>query len=392
MRLLYLAARPPYPPHKGDQLIAWEQIKQLKKRNFRIHFISFISTSEDEELIIRKLSPYCEGIYLLNLRKMTKFLNLFKTIFNFKPLQVNMFINRKMKRSVSNLFRDIQPEIVHVQTIRVAEYFLEKDDIPKTVDMIDALSLNMIRRSKKENIYKKVILLFEHFLVKRYEHYVLNAYNQTFIVSENDKSYLKTKTIEVNPNGTYITPQYLSTYPAYNREKIILFHGNMQYYPNIEAAYNFATEVWPEIYKEHPDYQFYIVGKDPVKKIKQLHGRHNVVVTGFVEDICVILCKSLIGVYPMMSGTGMQNKVIEALSCGLPVIASPLALQGIANINDDEVIKYTTNRELKLYLKSLIKNKELRRQLSINGQRFSNINYSWEKNCEKLINTWKNIV
>lgn len=391
MKLLYLATRPPYPPHKGDQLIAWEQIKQLKKRNFRIYFISFISPSEDEALIIRKLRPYCEEIHLLKLGKITKFFNLFKTIINFKPLQVNMFINRKMNRSVSKLFRAIQPDLVHVQTLRVAAYFLEKD-IPKTVDMIDALSLNMIRRSKKEVFYKKIILLLEHSLLKRYEHQILNTYNQTFIISENDKNYLKDNTIEVNPNGTYITPKYLETYPRYNKEKIIVFHGNMQYYPNIEAAYTFATEVWPEIHDEHPDHQFYITGKDPVKKIRQLHGRRNIVVTGFVEDICEILCKSLIGVYPMKSGTGMQNKVIEALSCGLPVIASPLALQGITNINEDEVITYTTNHELKLYLKGLMKHKELRSRLSTNGQRFANANYSWETNCEKLISTWKHIV
>ncbi|MCP3739493.1 glycosyltransferase family 4 protein [Rossellomorea sp. BNER] len=391
MKLLYLAARPPYPPHKGDQLIAWEQIKQLKKRNYRIYFISFISSSEEEELIIRKLSPYCEKIHLLKLTKRTMFTNLFKTLINFKPLQVNMYINRKMKHSVSNLFSEIQPDIAHIQTLRVAEYFMERE-IPKTVDMIDALSLNMFRRSRKEKVYKKIILLLEHSLLKRYEHHVLNAYNQTFIISENDKRYLKSDTIEVNPNGTYITPQYLAKYPTYNKEKIILFHGNMQYYPNIEAAYNFATKVWPEIHEEYPDYQFYIVGKDPVKKIKQLNGRDNVVVTGFVEDICEILCKSLIGVYPMMSGTGMQNKVIEALSCGLPVIASTLALQGISDINDDEVIKYTTNEELKIHLKKLMTSKELRDRLSANGQRFLNANYSWESNCEKLVTTWKNIV
>ncbi|SOC38450.1 glycosyltransferase [Ureibacillus acetophenoni] len=391
MKVVYLTARPPYPPHKGDQLIAWEQLKQLKKSDISIYLISIISSTEEEELIREKLAPYCKQIYLFKLGKVTKLLNLTKSVINLKPLQVNLFTNRKLKRNVSEILEDIQPDLIHTQTVRVAEYALEKD-IPKTLDMIDALSLNMRRRAKKEKFYKKIILSFENILLKRYESKVLNVFEQTFIVSENDKKYLDNNTIVVNPNGTYMTPQYLSNYPTLKREKIILFHGNMQYYPNVEAAYTFATQIWPIFHKVYREYQFYIVGKDPVKKIKQLHGMNNVFVTGFVEDICELLCRAEIAVYPLKSGTGLQNKVVEALSCGLPVIASPLALQGIANISNQEVVTYTTVTELISSLHNLINNQELRNRLSINGKIFANNNFSWEVNCSRLVSAWKRIV
>jgi glycosyltransferase involved in cell wall biosynthesis len=250
----------------------------------------------------------------------------------------------------------------------------------------------MERRAKTESNWLKPLFLLESQLMKRYEKVILEKFEQAMIVSESDKKYLDSSNIVVNPNGTSITKQYLSHYPNITKEKIILFHGNMQYYPNVEAVVDFVKEVWPHIHRAYPEYKFYIVGKDPVKKVKALHGKDNVVVTGFVEDICSRLLQAQIGIYPMKSGTGMQNKIVESMACGLPTIASPIALQGIAGRRGDELICTGSIEGMFAAVKGLIESPELQEHYAIKGQAFVQNNYSWEHNCSRLIQTWKGAV
>jgi polysaccharide biosynthesis protein PslH len=391
MDVMYMSPRPPYPPHKGDQLIAWEQIKQLKANGCQVYLLTFVKSKQEGEFIREKLAPYCEEVILFTIHPLQRLLQSLKTIYNFKPIQVNLFFHPKVKERVMDIYRRINPQIIHVQTARVAEYFIDTNG-PKCIDMIDALSLNMERRAKTESNWLKPLFLLESQLMKRYENLIVKKFDRVMIVSESDKKYLNNSSIVVNPNGTFITKQHLSHYPDVTKEKFILFHGNMQYYPNIEAVVDFVKEVWPHIHRAYPEYRFYIVGKDPAKKVTALHGKDNVIVTGFVDDICSRLLQAQIGIYPMKSGTGMQNKIVEAMACGLPTIASPIALQGIAGRRGDELVCTGSIEGMIAAVKGLIESPELQEQYSIKGRDFVESNYSWEHNCSRLIQTWNGAV
>ncbi|NQD65698.1 glycosyltransferase [Bacillus haikouensis] len=391
MKVMYMSSRPPYPPHKGDQLIAWEQIKQLKANDCQVYLLTFVKSKQEGDFIREKLAPYCKEVILFPIHPLQNLLRSFKTIYNYKPIQVNLFFHPKVKERVTDIYKKINPDMIHVQTARVAEYFIDTTG-PKCIDMIDALSLNMKRRAKTESNWLKPVFLLESQLMKRYEKVILKKFDQAMIVSESDKEYLNSRKIVVNPNGTFITKQHLSRYPSITKEKIILFHGNMQYYPNVEAVVDFVKEVWPHIHRAYPEYQFYIVGKDPVKKVTALHGKKNVVVTGFVDDICSRLLQAKMGIYPMKSGTGMQNKIIEALACGLPTIASPIALQGIAGRSGDELICTESTEGMIAAVKRLIDNPELQEKYAVKGQAFVHKNYSWEHNCSRLLQSWRGSV
>ena len=391
MKVVYFTSRTPYPPYKGDQLIAYEQIKKLSALNVQVYLICFADNDEDEHHVRTVLNKYCREVYTFKIKRWQKPLNLLKVFFNFKPFQVNLYTNNKLKIQIRKLCHKINPDLIHIQTVRIAEYFME-DTKPKVIDMIDVLSLNMKRRAEKESILLKLILNIESKLLANYEKKVLNVYDKTMLVSENDKKYLNNNNININPNGTNIDKKYLEKYKDIKKKKILIFHGNMNYFPNIEAMTIFSKQIWPEINKKYPDYRLYIVGKDPVKKIRDLNGKNNIVVTGFVEDICQYLCEGSIGIYPMYSGTGMQNKIVEALACGLPIVATPIALQGIKDISDNELILGSDKKEVLNGIEQLIQHKNLRERLSGNGQRFVFNNYSWDKNVYNLINIWKETI
>ena len=94
----------------------------------------------------------------------------------------------------------------------------------------------------------------------------------------------------------------------------------------------------------------------------------------------------------MYSGTGMQNKILEALACKLPIVATPIALQGIKNISENELIIGSNKEEIYDGIDKLIQKKNLRDQLSENGQGFVFENYSWDKNVDNLIKIWEKII
>ncbi|MFK7696914.1 glycosyltransferase family 4 protein [Paenibacillus sp. HJGM_3] len=385
MKIVFLTARFPYPPYKGDQLIAYEQIKRLHNEHevylVTLDYDNNYRNCPDEVIALFK------GIYVLPRSKFMK-LGMFKTLFNFKPLQVNLFYNRKLLKQAHAIMDSIHPDLVQVQTIRMAEYMTKYPTI-KILDMIDAISLNMARRAKRDKLFLKPFYFFESFLLKRYEEKAIAAYNRTILVSEKEKEYFNSPRVVVNSNGTSMdcSRSEMEKYPS--KEKAFIFHGNMSYFPNVEAMLYFTKEIWPEIHRKYPDYKLYIVGKDPSKEIQNLNNRYNIVVTGFVEDISLYLLKSIIGIYPLNAGTGIQNKVLESLACGLPVICSNYGIQGIAGITNREVFIANSKEEIIQGVEELLLDEKLRQQYSFSGQRFVAERYSWARNVSKLEQIWQ---
>jgi len=390
MKVLYATLRPPYSTYKGDQLIAYNQIKYLGKVH-NLDLLTFINESKEKQEVIRELDDYCNNIFFIELKN-NKLFNSLKTFINRKPFQVNMFFEKKIKKQIDRIINKEKPDLIHVQTIRMADYFTNYS-IPKTIDMIDALSLNMERRANNENLFKTPIFEIESRLCRNYERNIYKKFDKLFLVSQNDKDYYnKNNKIVVNPNGTFITRDKLSNYFFNKEEHSLVFHGNMQYYPNIESVICFANEIFPELKEKYDDIKFYIVGKDPVEKVKKLDKVPGVIVTGFVDDIIEVLTTKSIGVYFMKSGTGMQNKILEALACKLPSVATPLALQGINGITDSHIKIAENKKKFIDEIINLIENITERDRISKNGHEFIMENYSWEANTKKLVQVWKDVL
>jgi glycosyltransferase involved in cell wall biosynthesis len=393
LKIAYITPRHPWPPNKGDQLIAYNQIKRLSKDN-DIYLFTF--PTEEKSGDVLGFENLCKEVHHINISKPLMFFNALKTIVNGKPLQVNMFTRKSEMEKVQEAMVRIVPDIIHVQTVRMAEYGIMKvkhisdDDFQSKafLDMIDLLSLNMKRRADKEIGFKRWIMNMEGRLLEDYERNIAMEYDRTVFVSDYDakKSNLENKA--VNPNGTYISREIIRGYDI-KKKKQILFHGNMNYFPNAEAAIYFAERIWPQIREKHPDYKYIIAGRNPGKRIRNLHNGNDIIVKSNVRDMVEILLESEIGVYLMNSGTGLQNKILEALAAGLPVVATPMALNGIPGIDDETVMTVDGDREIIEAVDRLIRDPELRSNMSIKGVEFMEERFTWESNVERLKSIWK---
>jgi glycosyltransferase involved in cell wall biosynthesis len=163
----------------------------------------------------------------------------------------------------------------------------------------------------------------------------------------------------------------------------LIFTGNMAYTPNIQAAEYLVKKILPELQKKYPDIRVVLCGATPSPKVCALRGK-NVIVTGWVEDIRSYYAQSRIFIAPMQLGTGLQNKLLEAMALQIPCIASPLASKPLEVVSQKEIFVCHDVKEYVNAIDILLTNNELYQFIVQNGYEFVKKNYNWNSTTEIL--------
>ena len=287
MTILFLTPRIPYPPYRGDKLKIWNLLRLLS-RNHEIVLVTFVQ-SEEEEKYIQPLRALCKEVHVAYLPRWKSVLNCFIALFRSVPFQVAYYRSGRMRGMVEDVVTRVQPDLIHTHLIRMAQYTAHRSQIPRVLDVTDAVSLYLERFLVKErDLLKKVGLFVEHRRVKRYET-IMRQFDCTLVCSEVDRTVLRGTApdarIELLYNGVDLETFSANGTPDYEQHSVI-YTGNMTYYPNIDGAIYLARKVFPLVQEKVSDAKLYIVGQDPPKKVKSLENAH-IVVTGFVPDIQV---------------------------------------------------------------------------------------------------------
>jgi glycosyltransferase involved in cell wall biosynthesis len=389
LNVLFMTPRAPVTLDRGDTTHAYHLIRETAPQA-HIHLVTWTRSDDEARKLNERLGPYCRSIRTVPWSSSRAFTCLFKSTLNPTPFQVSYFNQGPMKRIVQETIQAESIDLIHAHTVRLASYFWNTP-IPRIMNMSDAMSLNMDRRAEHDRWFLGPLLRNEARALRRYETKTIARYEATAVVSENDKVYLNNNRIAVIPNGTDITADRLAPYSKTSREDILLFQGNMSYFPNVAAVTHFARELWPEIRRRHPGYRFVIAGGSPAPEVRALHGRDGIEVTGFVEDMCEWLCRTRLGVYPLTSGTGMQFKVIEAMAAGLPVVAYPMALQGLEGVGPDQAAIADSPEAFVEEVDRLIRDREARRKLANTAQSYVRDRYTWECTAQSFLDLWRDI-
>ena len=171
-----------------------------------------------------------------------------------------------------------------------------------------------------------------------------------------------------------------------NHQPVIVFTGAMDYYANVDGVVWFTKEILPLIKKQIPEIQFYIVGSNPTKEVLSLSVNNGVTVTGYVPDTREYLNRATVVVVPLRIARGIQNKILEAMAMGIPVVATPQAFEGIEAQPERDLILGENAEKIAEGVLKLIREASLRKSLGDNARRVTEKNYCWAKNLEKLDN------
>jgi len=380
MRLFFLLPRVPYPTEKGDKLRAFHQIKQLSKNHEIILCALNDGFMHDEAITV--LKKYVKAVHVIPISKITILFNLFKTLFSDKPLQVGYFYNLKSARQVNKLIEQYKPDHIFCQLIRVAEY-VKNIPIPKTLDYQDVFSKGVERRLATSSFYLKPFLRIEYNRLLKYERSCFDAFNNKIIISEPDRDLIphpEREKILVVANG--VDTEFFK--PILREKKFdLVFTGNMGYPPNIKSAEFLVNEILPRVLSVKPAIRLLIAGANPHLRVQVLKSE-NVEVSGWVPDMRECYAKARIFIAPMQIGTGLQNKILEAMAMNIPCITSPLAFQALKAKEGEDILVARTPEEYADHILMLLSNPEKAGQIARNGHEFVLQNFNWEKETDKI--------
>ncbi len=383
MRIGFLLSRFPYPLEKGDKLRAFHQIKHLSKR----HDIYLCALNADQKMtskVLEELSPYCKEIKVIRLSKLSILWNLFTSLlFRNLPFQVAYFFHRNKKRAINQFFSSNKIDHLICQLIRTAEYVKDFDMCPKTLDYMDALSQGMERRIDKAAFYLKPFVRIEAKRLKRYEHFIFDHFEHKVIISEQDREFIihaRNNDINIIRNG--VDHDFFK--PANStKEYDLVFTGNMSYPPNVDGVCYLVEEILPLVWNELPKVKLVIAGAKPSKQVISLKS-DKVEVTGWVEDIRIYYSKAKLFIAPMQIGTGLQNKLLEAMSMEIPCITTPLANNALRAQHGKNILIGQNKDELAQLIIDLLNDDEKAAKIAKAGKTFVLDNYSWESSAEEI--------
>jgi sugar transferase (PEP-CTERM/EpsH1 system associated) len=382
MRIFVLLSRIPYPLEKGDKLRAYNQVKELSKNNEIILCALNPVRNVDKKEAFSSLQPYCRSVNFIDIPFPGRMWNMFLSLLNGLPIQTGYFYNSRASKKIRNLVKEYKPDHIYCQLLRTAEY-VKDFPIPKTIDYQDVFSYGVKRRIARSSSLLKPLLKLEYKRLVDYEIRIFDVFDNKTIISIPDRDLIQhpdRKSIAVIPNG--VDHEYFFPQTAEKKYELV-FTGNMAYPPNVDAAGFLVKEIMPIVWKQIPEARVLVAGASPDRKVLSLKSE-KVSVSGWMDDIRDSYASAMVFIAPMRIGTGLQNKLLEAMSMKVPSITTPLANDALQAKDGIEILIGDGAENLAKQIIRLLTEKSLYEKIKENGYKFVKSSYSWEEATEKL--------
>jgi len=235
----------------------------------------------------------------------------------------------------------------------------------------------------------KLLFMMEYRRLLRYENDIFDSFNHKTIISQPDRDLLfhpRREEVIIIPNG--VDQIYFSPADKVKTQDVV-FTGNMGYAPNIDAALFLANDIFPLVLKQIPEAKLLIAGANPHTKVMALKSTQ-ITVSGWLPDIRDSYSSARIFIAPMRIGTGLQNKLLEAMAMKLPSITSDLANQALGAKQNEEILVGNNAKEFANHIINLLQNESFANTIAQNGNDFVKRSFNWENSAlilEKLFNS-----
>jgi len=341
-KILFLAHRAPFPPDKGDKIRAFHLLQHLVAR----HEV-WLGAGVDDPADMRRVGTNWDAyrdVCIVPLGRLRRACNMAWGALTGAPLSVARFRHPTLARWISRVLSDVQPDLVFVYSSAHAQYVAGSSlsGAQLIVDFVDADAQKWLAYADSGPRAARWAYAAEARRLVRFEGKALDAAVAGILISETERRLQAellprgAAKLSVIPNG--VDTDFFQPTPGPSATADIVFCGRMDYAPNIDGAEWFVREILPRVRKCRPDAVFRIVGAAPVARVLALGSMPGVEVTGSVPDVRPHLDRAAVVVAPLRIARGIQNKVLEGLAMGRPMVATPDALDGIAAMPGHEVL------------------------------------------------------
>jgi sugar transferase (PEP-CTERM/EpsH1 system associated) len=334
--VLFLAHRMPYPPDRGDRIRAFNVLKYLSERH-RVHLISFVDEQRD---MPRKsgLAPFTASRSVM-WRSKSRLKALAESLMQRRPGSLTSFDHRDMHAAVEDILLRRSIDTIYVFSSQMAQYLPSRGRQRVIMDFCDMDSAKFATYAKDARGPMRWLMRREANLLLQFEKQVANRVDASVFVSEAEADLFRERTgasnVQVIENGidtVFFDPDARFKHVEISG-RLIVFTGQMDYRPNVDAVTWFANSILPHVQARFPDARFAIVGRNPSDAVKALGKIEGVTVVGEVPDVRGWLAAASCVVAPLKLARGIQNKVLEAMAMARPVVASAPAAEGIDHQN-----------------------------------------------------------
>ena len=381
-RILVVSTRLPYPVVGGERLRLYYILKYL---SFRYEVSLFCLVDDFQKRDTRNGLEFLSGLEVFRLTRVQSLFNCLMLIFNGRPFQVNYYYSSKLKRHIRQKADAFDLGVAHL--VRSAVYF-ESIDLPLIVEFTDAISLNynLMSNDKSLPLLYRFFFKIETERLKKYERSLVGSVRKGVVVAELDRLELigggsvGVDKILVVKNGFTLPNQIFN---GDNHRNHIIFIGNCTSIQNFNGVYHFAKTILPNILEREPSIRLLVIGRIPPKSASILKKLDGVIVTGEVEDIGIVCGNGFVGICPIELGAGMQNKVLDYIALGLPVVLTEMCSRGFKEVVHGHNVLVAQDSEMFEENILLLYNKIINSSdLTINAKREILSNYTWEREME----------
>lgn len=388
MKLVILTSRFPYPLEKGDKLRIYHQIRELSQR----HEIVLCSLFEErvDEASMREMQQYCQRIELFSLSRLGLPFRLLRALGTELPLQTAWFYRSAIKRKIHKIIAEEKAEHVYCQLLRMAPYVEGYAD-PATLDYMDCFSVQ-IQRQAEASRWGRGVLRWEAKKLAKYERLLADRFTHHSIISEQDRAHLpipNRERVAVVPNGVEV--DYFKPLAGYTANYDLVFVGNLGYFPNVRAAVWLVKEIMPLVWAQRPEAKLLLAGARPTKEIQRLGEDPRIKVSGWLADIREAYAQGQIFIAPLKTGSGQQNKILEALSMARPCVTTSLVNNAIGAIAGEEMRLGDSSEELAEAVLDLLANPTEANEMGQKGRAKVLKSFSWARSIEALECLWESV-
>jgi glycosyltransferase involved in cell wall biosynthesis len=410
--VLQLAPRVCWPLDTGAKLRNYHLARVVSKHAS----VTLLAFTDPHEQLVDFEGPYEQVITVTRDRGYTP-AKILRGALGRTPISLLNYTTQAMKQALARILSDDHFDVVQIESVHLMRYLpiiRSARDRPLVVcDWHNIESEVMRRYSEREpNFVRRKYAKRAARQLRVLEQQATHDFDVHVVVSDRDRDQL----LQLNPrsfisvieNGVdsryYSDQEIEKAHTAWRIQRAggvealtqppakvhrIVFVGSMDYHANIDAAIDFARDVWPAIYERNPQLIFTIVGRDPAVEVRQLASNRGIDVTGTVDDVRPYYHEAIASIVPLKVGGGSRLKILESMAAGVPVVSTTLGAEGLEVGNGTDIVIADTNEQLVNAITRVLADEKLRVQLVSAGRDLVSRRYEWEIAGQSLFSIYE---
>jgi sugar transferase (PEP-CTERM/EpsH1 system associated) len=341
--LMFLAHRIPFPPDRGDRIRSFHILRHLARLR-PVHLLGFVDSEEDRKAA-KELLPMLASLHI-EIRDKSRLRAGIEALVLGEPVSLTAFGSRRIMRMVDQLLDERPIDTIFAYSGQMAQFVPDDRGGRRFImDFVDVDSEKFAAYGASTRGLMGWVHRREARLLADYENGIGRWADINLFVSEAEAALFRQRAglaaahVRALDNGIDAAKFDPAGFPRVEgAEPLLVFTGQMDYRPNVDAVTWFARRTFRAIRAKHPNALFAIVGRDPTPAVRELAELKNVIVTGGVPDVRPWIAAAAVVVAPLDIARGVQNKVLEAMAMARPVVASPAAFEGIDAVPGEHLI------------------------------------------------------